>query len=251
MCNITKCCTEVCPEHIKITDNAIIPMKERVVDTKYDPLVWLGNKIPRRAAMAASRSLSAGDTEAAEAQARDRLRDKPSDTRRAARRWPSRCARRAGSPTRRMPPAPWSSTPAVAGRPGWTPCRCTPGSCSAPSRPASSTLERIEDEIAAAVQQAQRLASTGTVLAGTHALHQLVHGRLAESVEHAREAHRLGPRPVDPGRRPGHPLRRRWPGLGESEESASAMAEAQQLWPDNPRLAGVRANLEDMNVTTS
>ena len=37
MCNITKCCTEVCPEHIRITDNAIIPMKERVVDIKYDP----------------------------------------------------------------------------------------------------------------------------------------------------------------------------------------------------------------------
>jgi len=34
MCNITKCCTEVCPEHIRITDNAIIPMKERVVDIK-------------------------------------------------------------------------------------------------------------------------------------------------------------------------------------------------------------------------
>ena len=47
-CNITKCCTEVCPEHIKITDNALIPMKERVVDRKYDPLVWLGNKIRRR-----------------------------------------------------------------------------------------------------------------------------------------------------------------------------------------------------------
>lgn len=47
-CNITKCCTEVCPEHIKITDNGIIPMKERVVDRKYDPLVWLGNKIFRR-----------------------------------------------------------------------------------------------------------------------------------------------------------------------------------------------------------
>ena len=45
LCNITKCCTEVCPEHIKITDNAIIPMKERVVDKKYDPLVWLGSKI--------------------------------------------------------------------------------------------------------------------------------------------------------------------------------------------------------------
>jgi succinate dehydrogenase / fumarate reductase iron-sulfur subunit len=47
-CNITKCCTEVCPEHIKITDNAIIPMKERVVDRRYDPLVWLGRKIFRR-----------------------------------------------------------------------------------------------------------------------------------------------------------------------------------------------------------
>ena len=47
-CNITKCCTEVCPEHIKITDNALIPMKERVVDRKYDPLVWLGDKIRRR-----------------------------------------------------------------------------------------------------------------------------------------------------------------------------------------------------------
>lgn len=40
-CNITKCCTEVCPEHITITDNAIIPLKERVVDHFYDPLRWL------------------------------------------------------------------------------------------------------------------------------------------------------------------------------------------------------------------
>jgi succinate dehydrogenase iron-sulfur subunit len=45
LCNITKCCTEVCPEHIKITDNALIPMKERVVGRRYDPLVWLGSKI--------------------------------------------------------------------------------------------------------------------------------------------------------------------------------------------------------------
>ncbi|WP_117210116.1 succinate dehydrogenase/fumarate reductase iron-sulfur subunit [Allorhizocola rhizosphaerae] len=47
-CNITKCCTEVCPEHIKITDNAIIPMKERVVDRRYDPLVVIARKILRR-----------------------------------------------------------------------------------------------------------------------------------------------------------------------------------------------------------
>jgi succinate dehydrogenase / fumarate reductase iron-sulfur subunit len=37
-CNITKCCTKVCPEGIRITDNAIIPLKERVVDEHYDPL---------------------------------------------------------------------------------------------------------------------------------------------------------------------------------------------------------------------
>ncbi|MBD0860203.1 succinate dehydrogenase/fumarate reductase iron-sulfur subunit [Gordonia sp. zg691] len=48
LCNITKCCSDVCPENIKITDNALIPMKERVVDRKYDPLVWLGNKLFRR-----------------------------------------------------------------------------------------------------------------------------------------------------------------------------------------------------------
>ena len=40
-CNITKCCTKVCPEHIIITDNAIIPLKERVVDEFYDPLAKL------------------------------------------------------------------------------------------------------------------------------------------------------------------------------------------------------------------
>jgi succinate dehydrogenase / fumarate reductase iron-sulfur subunit len=40
-CNITKCCTKVCPEEITITDNAIIPLKERVVDRFYDPLTRL------------------------------------------------------------------------------------------------------------------------------------------------------------------------------------------------------------------
>lgn len=40
-CNITKCCTGVCPEEITITDNAIIPLKERVADKYYDPLKML------------------------------------------------------------------------------------------------------------------------------------------------------------------------------------------------------------------
>jgi succinate dehydrogenase / fumarate reductase iron-sulfur subunit len=45
LCNITKCCTEVCPEHIHITDNGIIPLKERVADRFYDPVMWLWNKL--------------------------------------------------------------------------------------------------------------------------------------------------------------------------------------------------------------
>jgi succinate dehydrogenase / fumarate reductase iron-sulfur subunit len=44
-CNITKCCTEVCPEHIRITDNAIIPLKERVADRYYDPIQWVWRKL--------------------------------------------------------------------------------------------------------------------------------------------------------------------------------------------------------------
>ncbi len=43
LCNITKCCSEVCPEHIHITDNGIIPMKERMADN-FDPIVWLLRK---------------------------------------------------------------------------------------------------------------------------------------------------------------------------------------------------------------
>jgi succinate dehydrogenase / fumarate reductase iron-sulfur subunit len=44
-CNINKCCTDVCPEHIRITDNAIIPLKERVADEYYDPLRMLWRKL--------------------------------------------------------------------------------------------------------------------------------------------------------------------------------------------------------------
>ena len=48
MCNITRCCTDVCPENIQITDNGIIPLKERVVDRFYDPLFWIYNKLFRK-----------------------------------------------------------------------------------------------------------------------------------------------------------------------------------------------------------
>jgi succinate dehydrogenase / fumarate reductase iron-sulfur subunit len=46
-CNITKCCSEVCPEHINLTDNGIIPLKERVADIYFDPLMWAARKVSR------------------------------------------------------------------------------------------------------------------------------------------------------------------------------------------------------------
>jgi succinate dehydrogenase / fumarate reductase iron-sulfur subunit len=56
-CNITKCCTKVCPEHITITDNAIIPLKERVVDRFYDPVA----KLLRRLRPASSATRQGGE----------------------------------------------------------------------------------------------------------------------------------------------------------------------------------------------
>jgi len=47
LCNVTRCCSEVCPEGIHITDNAIIPLKERVIDRSGDPLVKLGRVVAR------------------------------------------------------------------------------------------------------------------------------------------------------------------------------------------------------------
>ena len=51
-CNITKCCTDICPEGIKITDNAIIPLKERVADEAYDPLQRLLGRVFGRQTLA-------------------------------------------------------------------------------------------------------------------------------------------------------------------------------------------------------
>jgi succinate dehydrogenase / fumarate reductase iron-sulfur subunit len=45
MCNVSKCCTEVCPEHIHITDNAIIPLKERTADLYFDPLRFIARRL--------------------------------------------------------------------------------------------------------------------------------------------------------------------------------------------------------------
>jgi succinate dehydrogenase / fumarate reductase iron-sulfur subunit len=249
MCNITKCCTEVCPEGIKITDNAIIPMKERVVDTQYDPLVWLGSKIPRRSTMAASRSLSSGDTAAAESQARARLQDKPADTGALktlaeSLRAQGRFAEAAEATRALVENTGRSRTGRLDAMTAhsWT-LLCAVESAQLP-------LDRVEDEIATTLGEAQRAASTGTLLEGVHALHQLVNGRLAEAAAHAREAIAWD---RDRYTRADDlvTLSEALAGLGHGDEAADALGEAQGLWPDNPRLAGVRTNLAEMNVVTT
>jgi succinate dehydrogenase / fumarate reductase iron-sulfur subunit len=71
MCNITKCCQEVCPEHIKITDNAIIPLKERMTTDVYDPVARIARKLrPRRGA-----ALQAGGLASATSPQRFAVRD--------------------------------------------------------------------------------------------------------------------------------------------------------------------------------
>ena len=59
LCNITKCCTEVCPEHIHITDNGIIPLKERVVSA-HDPLAILWRKVTGKSGQTAALPMAAG-----------------------------------------------------------------------------------------------------------------------------------------------------------------------------------------------
>ena len=61
LCNITRCCTEVCPEHIGITDNGIIPLKERVVDRYYDPVAIIGRKLLGRKVRTKTRAEEAKD----------------------------------------------------------------------------------------------------------------------------------------------------------------------------------------------
>jgi hypothetical protein len=108
-------------------------------------------------------------------------------------------------------------------------------------------LEKVDAEITSSVQQAQDLASTGTVLAGTHALHHLVHGRLAEAASHAREAIAWD---GDRVRRADDlvTLSEALAGLGEDVEATSSLHESRSLWADNPRLRSAAATLGNLGV---
>jgi len=246
LCNITKCCTEVCPEHIKITDNAIIPMKERVVDTQYDPLIWLGSKIPRRSSSAAGKALSSGDNGAAEGHARARLAEKPAD--RVALAALADALRAQG----RFVEAAEQTRLLVANAGRGRTARLDALSAHAFALLAAVEagqvpLEKVDSEISSSVQKAQDLASTGTVLAGTHALHHLVHGRLSEAVAHAREAIAWD---RDRVRRADDlvTLSEALAGLGEDSEASSSLRESRALWADNPRLKSAASTLRSLGV---
>lgn len=61
MCNVTRCCTDVCPEHIAITDNAIIPAKERLIDRYADPLRSIWRRLTYRAVPRTTTQVAASD----------------------------------------------------------------------------------------------------------------------------------------------------------------------------------------------
>jgi succinate dehydrogenase iron-sulfur subunit len=252
LCNITKCCTEVCPEHIKITDNGIIPMKERVVDTKYDPVIFLGSRIPRRGAGEAAKHLDAGDAVGAEKAARARLATRPKDPAALGTLEDALVAQgrfaEAADVTRaqldRIGTGRFSQTARMhaLNNHAWALlCAVEAG---------QADLDEHDDAITTALEDAQQIASTGTTLAGTHALNSLVHGNLADAEAQARDALAWD---RDSKSRSDDllTLSEALAGLGETAAAASALAESRQLWPSNPRLAGATANLGEVGVSAS
>ena len=186
-------------------------MKERVVDTQYDPLVWLGNKIPRRSAVAANRALSNGDLTAGRAaRARPAAREAHRPRRRCSHS-ATPCARRAASP---RPPRSTRTLVENAGR------------------ARSARLDALSAHVfvlLCAVEAGQLdlrarrgrdlLDDAAGAAAGQHRHHP---GRRARPAPPgARPARRgggarprgdrVGPRPPDPCRRPRHARPRRWP----------------------------------------
>ncbi len=240
-CNITKCCTEVCPEHIQITDNALIPLKERVADTKYDPVLFLGSRIPTRASRSADRRLDRGDVAAAEAAALAALHGKPTDRGALETLAEARAAQNdyAGA-------AAYTAT-LVAATPGRGRRRA-----SALEEHARALLLAAESgqisatdadaQLTATLREAQSLAASGTVLSSLHARHALVAGRLDDAEAFLAEGaawSRSDPERADDLLTTALLRSRR----GLYDESRAAVAAAAAGYPDNPRLPLIRERL--------
>ena len=237
-CNITKCCTEVCPEHIKLTDNGIIPLKERVVDVKYDPLRVLASKIVRRDSAVVGIN-DASDADAVERRARERLANNRGD------RATLLALAQAQSVQGRFAEAARAARQAVeAGGRGrqaridalnalaWNLLCAVEAGQLAP--------QRVREEAESALEQAQRLVGTGTLLAATQALHALVYEDPETAERYARESlswHR-GPHEEAES---ALTLARALAAQGRHDEAEEAHATARELWPTNPRLQAERA----------
>jgi succinate dehydrogenase / fumarate reductase iron-sulfur subunit len=237
MCNITKCCTEVCPEHIKITDNGIIPLKERVVDTLYDP-VFIAPELLRRPPRPAVRALDRGDPAAAEQVARARLADRPgdqvtlgllgaslllqgrfaeaADVTRETLGYVSKRRRRARLEA--LDNHAWALLCAVEA--GQLP------------------LEPYDEEITRALDEAQRLASSGANVVATRALHQVVRGQPDDGAALAAEA--LSWRQDDDDRANNLlTLAEAYADGGHPDQAREVLDEARPIAGSNPRLAAV------------
>ena len=225
----------------KITDNALIPMKERVVDAKYDPVLFLGSRIPTRASRSADRRLDRGDVAAAEAAALAALHGKPTDRGALETLAEARAAQNdyAGA-------AAYTAT-LVAATPGRGRRRA-----SALEEHARALLLAAESgqisatdadaQLTATLREAQSLAASGTVLSSLHARHALVAGRLDDAEAFLAEGaawSRSVPERADDLLTTALLRSRR----GLYDESRAAVAAAAAGYPDNPRLPVIRERL--------
>ncbi len=238
-CNITKCCTEVCPEGIHITDNAIIPMKERVVDVKYDPLFILGSRIPSRQAKAAEADLRHGNAGAAEAMARARVDDRPGDQAAlgalaSALFAQGRFAEAADAAERRQ---------SLVGRRGRSRRDAVTALAWALLCGVEAGEVEYDEETRARVDAAMREAtamSGNVVIAGKASLYHWLNGDAALAEREARDTiawHRPDAEQSDGQLTLVHVLHAR----GDEAGAATALTRARQLLPTNPRLQAVGA----------
>jgi succinate dehydrogenase / fumarate reductase iron-sulfur subunit len=236
-CNITKCCSEVCPEHIKITDNGIIPLKERVADVKYDPVRFLGSKIGRRDGVA--KGVDAASAPAVEQAARERLAASKDDRKALTSLHSALVAQ--GRFAEAVPYARRLAESAGRGRSGQRDAHHAHARTLLLAVEAGQVApERARPHIEGALEIAQRHAGTGTLLAGTHALNELLYGDPAAAEKEATDSlgwHRSRREKADDQLT----LAKALEAQGRSEEAAAAHAAARQLWPSNPRLQRTNA----------
>ncbi len=239
-CNITKCCTEVCPEHIHITDNALIPLKERVVDLKYDPAVGGASALPTRGSRKALK-LVASDPAKAEALALQRLHGRPAD------RTALKALAEARHAQGNYSGAAEASRESLAHAPAHGPRRGTAAIFHTRMlldavESGQLSIDSAEVELTETLTSAQRAVSSSRTLTSLHAreaaansrwddaLHWLGEGRGWQRGSHEEADDLLTLAVVHAAQ--GHP-----------NEAAEELAQSGSEWPDNPRLSFLRSKV--------